>query len=224
MIGVSEVITCLAQCPEGYHIVECRGVISSAAVISREEVCMLDGVHVSDTDDRAAGGIRKTSAAAGELLDELCRQAGEAGCNALCNVRYTYSACPDGSLVAGISADKVKIERDLKTDSLISDAISAAHAAGAMRGGAVTEDGEYTIRINSVEPGNEDELTAILAGLSSDPDDDEIYEAHLNLPFMMKKKLNAVISFDAVNRMKEQGINADVLDDTGRIVYGADNQ
>ena len=224
MTDTPEVITCSTHCPDGYHIVERRGVVSSAAVISRDLVCVFDDAQELCTGDCGNGNMHETSAAAGRLLDGLCRQAGEAGFNALCNVRYSYSACPDGSLAVGISADEMKVEKDLRTDSLISEAVNAAHAAGAMRSGAATEDGEYTLRVNSVSSGSEDELTVILAGLSSDPDDDEIYEAHLNLPFLMKKKLSAVISFDAVNRMKEQGINADVLDDTGRIVYGADNQ
>ena len=203
-----DVMTFVRNCPDEYHILENKGIISSAIIIEKGSV-----YH--------AGRNEHTSEATHRLVSELCSQAKEDGCNALCGVSVSYSAGSDGELIIGASAEEVIIENNTKTEKLISNAISAVSAVNQASRKSGSESGEYFIRINSVKPENEDELTVILAGLMTDSDSEELLDVCDSLPYMIKGRFNAVAAFDAVNKMSEQGIDADILDDSGQLLYNA---
>ncbi|MBP8715308.1 MAG: hypothetical protein KBH85_07955 [Lachnospiraceae bacterium] len=216
-----DVMTFVRNCPDEYHILENKGIISSAIIIEKGSVYHAGRNEHADRDEHAGEKIRHTSEATHRLVSELCSQAKEDGCNALCGVSVSYSAGSDGELIIGASAEEVIIENNTKTEKLISNAISAVSAVNQASRKSGSESGEYFIRINSVKPENEDELTVILAGLMTDSDSEELLDVCDSLPYMIKGRFNAVAAFDAVNKMSEQGIDADILDDSGQLLYNA---
>lgn len=217
----NEIMTFTGSCPEECHILKNKGIISSALIIGKENVYRYDkecgdNRDISETSD-------STADAAHRLIEELCRRAENDGCNALCGVSVSYSAYPGEGIIIGATAEEVILEKTAKTEKMISNAISAVSAVGALRKRSGDDNGEYSIRINSVRPGNEDELTVILAGLMADAGTEELFDACDNLPYTIKGRFSAVSAFDAVNKMSEQGISADVLDDQGQTLYGTES-
>src|SRR5574344_223516 len=93
-----DVMTFVRNCPDEYHILENKGIISSAIIIEKGSVYHAGRNEHADRDEHAGEKIRHTSEATHRLVSELCSQAKEDGCNALCGVSVSYSAGSDGEL------------------------------------------------------------------------------------------------------------------------------